>query len=1557
MRALSSELALYIDANATSENARQQIETELQNLQNAATSSTSEVQALESRVKTLESQNRDALAMHEAKVAAYDRLAKELSEQHQKFVDLRKQVSTLEEKNQSLENAATSVKFRETNFQQEIELLRKNNEWYTTELKTRSDDHAKYRKEKNAQIAELQRVNADASATIDTLQRTETSQGQRIEELKQQVDEYFARIEQLENEATQKEASFRSELDGARRLATLHQESAELVKGRLQQVLAELETLKDNAALEIGQLQAEVESEQNKVAELEGQIAELELAKENLESQMSEFKSSAVAPSTPRRPMNASFETPGRAGSPALFSPGGSRFKGGMSVTQLYAENAQLKTKEREAREREEQQAKMMKDMMDELERWQPEIEELRRDNEVLTAQTGEISALLDEATAEREAARKEARKALGDLEGVHRECKLLHQHVQDLTTQMQTLLWRQAEKDQGLESLTQEQRQWVEATRDNRIPAEQIQDVTATDRIISEHLLLFTNVTDLQTKNAELLRTIRQVAESFEGVEAQNKLEQQEKDRQELENLRSKLADADDQIRSLELRSQSVSKERDMYRRIVTNRGHQQPGADFDESFGNRSTTTPPPGRASLLGEQTPHSKEIAGYEKLIKDLQSHLDLLREENATDRAMLKQQVDSLTKETNNLQSERLRLDNQVRREQDRYVHLERTIKVLQSEKDLLQQRYDDLHVASTKRDNQDHQTAIDLADAQAKIDGLGREIAHLKASQDMWKTIEARLTERNKELAEEKDRLSKMVDSIQSLRNEQELTNAENRRRLQDRVSTLEAELQTAQQKLEREIENHNKALLQRDYERSEAQRRVDDLVKAKNDAEVKFASADTARQQLEQRVNELQTQLQSAEERAQSLRPQPTPRTNAPSEGDDSANQEEELTMQIEELQHKLERKQEDLEAVNSQIADYQAIAQECEDRLQSFMEAHEQLQEELNAAQQEKDTMIDDLQRRVEEISSELATSNTELTELRGQHEQETLRLTQEKDSLETEIARLKDDVNDYKAEVENQSQLVASQAEIATRAQQDYEHELAKHGETMKSLRTIRDEHSQVKTEIAQFKAQAEAARASLAQSEDHWKTLRQQYEDQVAEAKRSRDGLKEHNQALLRQFDDYKAQIENLKGSRVSVVAGDAEGTSTGSNGLQEIVDYLRREKEILEVQLNLKDQEVKRLEQQLAHAQNQLDQTREKLIAEQSKAHSSQSGTNLESIQKQIEQLNVYRESTTTLRNENGRLEAQLAEKNKALEDLHSQLEPLEARVADLEGEIELHVGHLKAVEEDRDRWQKRHQDVLQRYDRIDPKELEDLKQRIETLQSERDQATEEVVGLNEKIQTMEAAQKTAIEEIREAITAEVAEAERTKARTGFNKVHNMKMAEKAAVIKELQDQIKDLQDKLTPVQQELEESKRQSEAAQAQAGQLQEQLVALQQELEQSKAHLNAAQQELQAANAARDEALAHAGTSGNANVDANMDEEGQVNESTSGTSTQEIEQLKSQLLDAQKKASEAQNNVFAAQNQVAKIQVELSGEREKVKKLDKTAVSHFFIICRLTWC
>jgi nucleoprotein TPR len=1520
----------------------------LNDLQTSTATSSSQTDVLESRIRALESQNRDTLATYETKATAYDRLAKELSEQHQKYVDLRKSSSALQEKIQTLESAANNVKFRETNLQQEIEAMRKNTEWYEAELKTRSSDNTKFRKEKNAQLADLQRANADATETIDSLQRTEALLRKHIEELKAKAEEDRGRIQQLEDEAANNEANFRTELDSQRRLCALQQKTADVSKNRVEELQAELVNVQETAAEEIGRLQAEVELERGRAAEADANIANLESLVQNLEREASQFKNTAHPPTTPRRGTNGAYGTPGRAGSPAVFSPGGSQLKG-MTNTKILAENSTLKEQLRDARDENEQKSTMIQNMIDELEGLEPAIEELRRTNETLTTQISEISNDLEEAITDKDAARRDERKARGDLEGVHRECAQLKQHVLDLTVQLRSLIWRRQAEEQGLGSLTAEQQQFIIDSAENRMPPDQSHGDTATDVLISQHLVLYKNVSDIQAQNANLLRTIREVAQQHEGVEARSQKAQQEKDQEELSRLRVRVVEIEDQLKSLNTRTQSYKKERDMYRQVATSRGLTQPDGDaasaFGQSFNSQMPMTPLRGAgASQFNDQTPQASHFPEVDKLVKELQTRVDILKEESATDRATLKSQVEVLTKDNVQLQSEKVRLDSQVRREQDHYSRLESTVKLLESEKNTLQERYHSIQTTLAKQDDKVVRAEQDAVDAIARVEGLEHELVNLKASQSMWKTIEARLTERIQELMDERDRLSKMVTDIQGLRNEQELSNAENRRRLQDRVDALEGELQIAQRKLEDEVSEHKKASLQREYERSEAQKRIDDLMKARNEADVRCASADAARQQLEQRIDEIRSQLQTAEERVQALQPVPTARTTGGNE--ESMTREEELVAQMSDLQRKLDRKHEDYEAATAQIEGFQNIAQEAEEALHNAIETRDDLQTELTRVQEEKDAAIADLQRRVDEISSEFTTTNSELTELRGQHEQETMRLNQEKEALEAEIVHLKNDVSDYKAEAERQTQYVKSQADIATRARQDYEHELAKHGDTMNTLRALREEYNVIKSEVSQYKTQAEAARTALEQNEENWKSTQGRYEGQIVEAKRTYDDLKQHNKTLLEQFDNYKAQINDLKSNRATA-AGDANGDGVSSSKLDDITTFLKQEKDILEAQLSVKDSEAKRLNAELSHVQSQLDQAREKLHAEQSRSRGSLGGTNLQALQNQIEQLNVFRESNTTLRNDAARLETKLAEKSKEFDNLHAELEPLRTRVEELEGELELTAGYLDQEKKQRDYWEKRFDKFVNKSEHIDPKEMEDLKKETEDVKVERDQYAEQITGLQDRVKTLEEGVQAAVDAAKELQKDEL--------RAKFNKRHKQLMEAaiepKQTEISALTAQRDQLQTTLTTLQQELETSRQQSADAQGQAAQFQEQATVLQQQVTLLQSQLATAQQEVEAAKSARDEALARPVVSTNPSADVNMGEEGQIDEGNAQVLDQQLAELQHKLEEAKAQLNEAQNRAFRAENDYSALKVKESFMKNQVTKLEKDDVSSICLI------
>lgn len=70
----------------------------------------------------------------------------------------------------------------------------------------------------------------------------------------------------------------------------------------------------------------------------------------------------------------------------------------------------------------------------------------------------------------------------------------------------------------------------------------------------------------------------------------------------------------------------------------------------------------------------------------------------------------------------------------------------------------------------------------------------------------------------------------------------------------------------------------------------------------------------------------------------------------------------------------------------------------------------------------------------------------------------------------------------------------------------------------------------------------------------------------------------------------------------------------------------------------------------------------------------------------------------------------------------SLYDLNTQLEPIkeEARVA--KAEVQAREEQVRGLEEESRRWQERNQQLLSKYDRIDPADMQALKEQIEQLQ-------------------------------------------------------------------------------------------------------------------------------------------------------------------------------------------------------------------------------------------
>ncbi|KAJ2905788.1 hypothetical protein MKZ38_004465 [Zalerion maritima] len=1421
------------------ESRRQSLENQLQNLQSSSSTSVAQVEELQSRIARLEESKAEAFSLVDTKNKANDSLGEDLQKLHQKNVALTQEVNNLQKTAQTAQSSLNSAKFKEQSLQQEVDLASRNNEWFEQELKTKSDEYLKYRKEKGARIAELQRLNDDLNSNMVLLTSTNQQLRSRLADSQQKTDDAFAKIQQLNEAAANTQQNFNQERESHARLVELKEQQTETYKKRTRELEHRVEQLKDDAEAEILQIRKELEQTRQERDECEQKIRENEEELNDLRVRLSNQAQPGSRPQTPR---NGSFAN---IGSPFGGTPGSIRSKGLRSTSdyldEMYRLKGQLVTEKKTNAELRSQ----VDDVLATLEAKGPEIQELHDEKERLEAENEKMTHLADGAFKNRDEAKKAARKAESMANTTKAEVNILQSQLRDLSTQLQMLLFNQAAHEKGLNQLSLEEAQQLERLSKGEAAEGSLDDLSDTHQFISRQYVVYKEISELQTQNQELLRVTRELANQMESEEALEAKQLAAQEHEELQKLRDTNEILRDEVKSLQVRNNTYIQERDIFRRMAQQKAS---AGDIASVLGGSVDGSHQGGVLASI-ESNPEEPDYAG---LLRELQENFDAYRTEQAVDRKTLKVQSQKLVEEKNLLQTELARISSQLTLAHERYEMLQSNFTATKNENVELQRRSQNLSESAAKQDAAIQKLAEEHVEDRAMLETMRSENANLKAEKNLWKDIQDRLNQSNESLSQEKAQLNALLTSQQRIQNERDLSDSEDRRRLQNQIDSLNNELAATKKKLAEQMEESKNLQLRKEFDARTFQARIDELSKSLSQGREEHVATKTSRDYLQARVNELAVQLRNAEDRAERLVPIPSSRPRPAVNGEQSSSEEseariQELADEVAEVKRDLDLANAHLENAKAQTGQYRELLEAAEQDLQSVTETQDQYRQEMEAVAAAKESTIKELEQRVEDMSTELATSNRELSSLRDTQAEVARRYEDEKAMMEEDIKRLKGAEERYNEMVRCHRQDLRAQAEIATKAQQDYEVELVKHAEAAKTLQTIRVEYNKLKTESASLRAEAESAKHTLVENERSWEERRKALEQEISELKTRRDEANKTSSLLQQEYNKVIARIDDLQQNRSSTRVADGSSADESASNLQEINSYLRREKEILEVQFDLKVQEAKRLQQQLDYTQSQLDETRLKLDEERrTQSDSGRSSMAHKELMEKLNELNLFRESSATLRNELRQAEAQIEKKNARIQELESQIQPFEARVDELDGQKSFMEQEVKQLQEDRDRWQKRTEGILTKYGRADPEEVEQLKQSVSSLEAERDALKEKQQPLQAKVDELEAnleASAKAAEERRDTMKANMTRQfkERSNALSAARNAANAEKEQALAAKAEIETQLGSANSELSATKEQLRLSQQERLSLEQQFNNMKHQVEVLQQDVETGK--------------------------------------------------------------------------------------------------------------------
>ncbi|RHY01321.1 hypothetical protein DYB36_000826 [Aphanomyces astaci] len=1207
-----------------------------------------------------------------------------------------------------------------------------------------------FRLKHNKKLSEVEHQNASLTEDVDelkkSLQRVTADNAALKDELR------IARENAMELHAEHSRAlgHLEKELSAQHRLTDLYKDAASDSNLQVESLHAKCETLQtalqeaeDALAEESQKVREETQAhtmhlftEQTQVSEKK--IDELDVALRKALARVAELEAAQSAAATQVATIADLSPT---AGDLHLATHG-------LSPTDMYNRIVELDKQVLDERATKEMLEKYLERILNEVTSKAPYLDRLKKENARALAAHDQLSERLDVCMHDLSRAREHLRGAQADKKAVESERDALQQSVADLSKQIQQLLF------QSLQT--------------------QSSSTTSVAVDSSESLVVFRNVDELQTRNQQLLRIVRELSEAKGGNSTGGSVvvtiepddggmctsAQWEKVQDELTTLRAEREREQEMVAA-------VVKQRDMYRVLLS-----QADSRVVDHHATPSSSSPPR-PSSLLSPTESHEA------RMLRELRLEYDDYKKEKQAVVTELRDTVDGLRVECSKAKMGGLEANVHVKTLTDKVAIVEARKADADKELARFRSKYDQSNALLI-------QTQQQAADLNAKLDASVAEVKALHGDLQKTKSELAFLTSQDErhrvELAtvrSEQTSQLKLMEAVHRIEAHQTDRQAHELDRLSALATGLQVKLADKQRALDDAQSLASAKIAELTLEAKQVRKVLDAEksahaavreVKAGLDEQVKALNGQIA--SLSQEVADLKVQLKkgagvAAAERVSSLETQLH-----------DAKQVKANEKSFAVLSASSEKLQAEHDAATKSIADELATAKhdlaELQKKMLNNIAEENKLRDEMDSWDQTKREELRQSHDRVVVAESQLA-------------------------SCKQELATVKDS-------------LAALQADLTT-AQDNYSRELQAHATAEQTLNDLRKQVDAAAKATKAAEAQRDELQHALAGVDAQHTRVADTLKGAVAESQAAVESLTEQNALLHSQLDVLTQDFNRLHEAATLKAFHDREAVPETEHDkqvreLRGIISSLRRDLEIAHSKRDVAKQEVLRHQTQVKSLEKALDRLKAEyqvVSQEQAKILTASEQTKRSA---QLDTLSLLRESNAMLRDENDKNLAKVREKDAVIASLEAKIQPLQTSENVLKAQLQALKEDVESVTQANKRWKDRVNQLIEKYQQHEQVCLErtqlkarvdelvaatqavstEDKKRIEELVTEKKHAEERLARMRLFVKDWQQQAKAAKER--------VAELEATKSETESN--------EKAALedkVKALDDQVKALDQK------------------------------------------------------------------------------------------------------------------------------------------------------------
>ncbi|KAK7048611.1 protein MLP1 [Favolaschia claudopus] len=1267
-------------------------------LSTSQSSSSTEVDTLKRRVDDTEREKRDLIGVISRLKQDSSQREEEIQTLRANLKEARQDHQTLESQVRELRSTETSTKFKLESLTQQLQLSQSEAERTAAELTAKSEEYSKYRREKHAELVTLQanfdaltQSNASTQASLKSIQSTHTAQTH-------QLTQALARVQDLTGQLAEQEATYASEASGLRRLVTMMEERETKAKEIVDNIEREWAGVGEKAEQRETALREKVESERKAREDAEKRAEQLEEVIERM------GRGDLPAPG-PRGLDLTADAIMGLSPTVAMVSKAQ---KTGKTFTEVYTDYVRLQEDFARKCTEYDRMDQTLASVLAQIEERAPILSQQRAEYERLQSEASHLASQLSQALADRDSQASLAQENSQKLARSTRENDLLQQQLTDLGRQIQQLLREIARRDDP--SIPSD----ADIEMLSSAPPETI------DGVISNNLVLFQSIGELQEQNQKLLKAVRDLGDKMESEERDYKagmeLEQAAAVAEAHEAIQALTDQLDRQKSSSETIIKAYVKERDALKAMLA-RLESGGITSHSESIGFGDGL--PPTSSDL-------AKELA-------EMQNQFEAYRTEMGVDAVHLREEVIASQREVGQLSAALAKANARIEYLSDRHRLSQDQFAVHNREIDDLTKRNQQLFDQWTRIDIECSRATEDLQTANGRIEQLRNECANLRAEKKIWESVQGRLVEENKTLAMERSHLSDLMSNVQKMHNDLEKSGENDRRRLENQVQMYEGQAQDLRVQLTQERDSTRHISLQKEIEMKEMQSRLDKAAQELSKTRESLVGAETSKLHLEQRVEELSRRLQGNDEKLAVYERRSSGTIAQPMDQD--LTREQQLETEVAELRSALKVAELDLATARSHVEQFREISEANEAALKSLDGTYDEYKTSTEAQLVTQKSEYAAVQEKLNNAQEELTQFTSKYNELQKSLETERTAWLNDKKVLEDTIADLgtSEKVSESdRTSRENEARQLEERVKIA---EERAEQAVLAHAESIKTISGMKQQLSTTQALARDHQTAAETAVAKLTSSESSWALQKEALDKEVADLNKRCQDLTTQNSLLHQHLESVSSQAARIRQAADSSTAP-KEGQSTSTDDsdaklseLRSVVAYLRKEKEIVDLQLELSKQENARLKTQIEHLTQTLKDTRATLSEERERAvESATSSAQHAELVERINQLNILRESNATLRAESENHAKRSRELEARLKQLSAQLNPAKEQARVAQAELEARKSQMTRLEEENRKWQERNTQLLSKYDRIDPAEVQSLKDEIERLKTQMSEA-------------------------------------------------------------------------------------------------------------------------------------------------------------------------------------------------------------------------------------